>query len=376
MNLNLTAALANALTARAETHGQLLQRGLASDGLSGDIARTAPEPLSKPVLQLNAFPVTLNPANFANPYSRQNPAGDMRASYAFRKLVDPVPSLSRTYNPSGHSIEELYGNLVNYASISGNQRFVVGAFNSANKKFSEAALSALSIMPGEWRLVGAMPSDWYDVTEVKRFQDVELDLTGSEDASGPFTVMPGSESPQWRLGDPARPEATAAPHKDTQILSLKFKYLQVTFERPWLDFELFDLSGWSLQGQPRGYYSTGRIDDNRGVLPLLPTSLILGIDIAADVHLGGEDSDLVAHAVTAKKALSLGPFQFTAMAAPGASKEVRCKAGTADSAGAVLHVVGMISTLVPLAPKDSSMESDFRKRRGRETRRHNYQGRP
>jgi hypothetical protein len=376
MNLNLTAALANVLPARAETHDQLLRWEPTSDGLLGGITRTAPVPLSKPVLQLNAFPVTLNPAVLANPYSRQNPDGDMRAAYAFRKIVDPVPSLSRTYHPSGHSIEEIYGNLVNYASIPGNQRFVAGAFSSANKKFREAALSALSIMPGEWRLVGAMPSDWYDVTQVERFQDVELDLTGSEDASGPFTVVPGSETAQWRLGDPARPEATETPHKDTQILSLKLKYLQVTFERPWLDFELFDLSGWSLQGQPSGYYSTGRIDDNRGVLPLLPTSLILGIDIAADVHLGDEDRDLVAHAVSAKKALSLGPFQFMAVAASGASNEVRCKTGTADSAGAVLHVVGMISTLVPLAPKDSSMESDFRKRRGRETRRHNYHGRP
>lgn len=375
MNIDLTVALANALSPQAETHGQLLQRGLASDGLSGGITRTAPVPLSKTVLQLNAFPVTLNPANFANPYSRENPGGDIRTAYAFRKIADPVPSLSRTYNPSGHSTEEVYGNLVQFASILEKERFVAGVFGSANETFSKAALVPLTSQPDEWRLVGAMPSDWYDVTQVERFQDVELDLTGSEDASGQFTVVPGSEIMQWRMGDPARPKAMEASHKDTQILSLKLKYLQVTFERPWLDFELFNLSGWFLQGQPRGYLSTGLIDDNQGILPLLTTGMVVGIDITADVYIGGKGRDLVLHALSAKKSLSLGPFQFMSVAASQAGNEVRCKTVTSDSAGAVLHVVGMISNLVPLAPQHPSTKNDRRERRGRETRRHNYHGR-
>jgi hypothetical protein len=341
MSLDLTAALARALPEPAPAPGARLAK--AAPFGHGPAAVFATGADARPVLQLNDVPMPLNPADYRNSYSNTNPQGDQRTLYAFRALVDPVPEFGRAYRPSARSTERIYQNLVQGASIQTGQDFTTAVLASARKAFEESALENLVITPGKWHPVYAAPSDWYDPIQLDRFQPIELDLT-DRNGSGRFIVLAGSERLQWRLGDPRRPELTKQPDPDTQPTSLRFRCLQVTLERPWLDFEVFGLRGWYLQGQPQGYYSTGQTATNKGILPLVPTRLLLGTDIRLDARVGADDRDLIRRSVATGAALSLGPFNLGSVALAGD----RMQARPADKPA--LYLVGWCSDLVPLSP--------------------------
>jgi hypothetical protein len=341
MSLDLTAALARALPEPAPTPAA--RHAKASPLSHGRAAVLATGAAARPVLQLSEVPLPLNPAAYRNPYSNTSPQGDQRTLYAFRALVDPVPEFGRAYRPSARSTERIYQNLVQGASVQIGRDFTTAVLARARKTFEETALENLVITPGKWHPVYAAPDDWYDPAQLDRFQPVELDLTDSN-GSGPFILLPGSERLPWRLGDPRRPELIKQPDADTQPTCLQFRCLQVTLERPWLDFELFALRGWYLQGQPEGYYSTGQAEANQGVLPLVPTRLLLGTDIRLDARVGAGDRDLIRRAVATGAALSLGPFDLGQVALAGD----QIQAAPADNPA--LYVVGWCSDLVPLAP--------------------------
>jgi len=342
MSLDLTAALARALPEPppAGLGARLAKAAPFGRGRTAVLATGAD---ARPVLQLNDVPLPLNPANYRNPYSNTNPQGDQRTLYAFRALVDPVPEFGRAYRPSARSTERIYQNLLEGASVGQGQDFTTAVLASARRAFEESALENLVGTPGKWHPVYATPSDWYDPTQLGRFQPIDLDLTESN-GSGPFVLLAGSERLQWRLGDPRRPEVTKQPDPDTRPTSLRFRCLQVTLERPWLDFEFLGLRGWYLQGQPQGYYSTGQTELNQGILPLVPTCLLLGTDIRLDANVGPGDRDLIRRAVATGASLSLGPFNLGLIALAGD----RVQAVPADKPA--LYLVGWCSDLVPLSP--------------------------
>jgi hypothetical protein len=352
MNLDLTAALARALPpptlpVRARElpgTGRLKAAAPPRVGPRAMVAGAA----AKPVLQLNHVPLPLDPANYQNPYSNTNPDGDQRTLYAFRALVDPVPEFARAYRPSARSTERIYQNLVRGASIDIGQDFTSAVFESARRTFQETALETLVITPGTWHPVWATPSNWYDPTQLDRFQPIELDLRDGHGGDGRFLVLGGKEQLRWRLGDPQRPQLTKQPDRATRPRSLRFRGLQVTLGRPWLDFELFGLHGWYLQGQPKAYYSSGETATNQGVLPLVPTSLLLGTDIRLEGSVGADDLDLVRHAANTRTPLSLGPFSMGAVTLAG--DQVQGAPASASDDPPALFLIGWCSELVPLAP--------------------------
>jgi hypothetical protein len=54
----------------------------------------------------------VDPSQFANAWSPQNPTGSMAAAENFATLVDPIPHVSPVYSP-GASTDEMYGEIVN-----------------------------------------------------------------------------------------------------------------------------------------------------------------------------------------------------------------------------------------------------------------------
>jgi hypothetical protein len=56
-------------------------------------------------------------------------------------------------------------------------------------------------------------------------------------------------------------------------------YLMVSLTRPWFNAVIFNTLGWSLLGQAPGFCSSGSAVINTGVLPMVPTGVILGTEI-------------------------------------------------------------------------------------------------
>ncbi|HET7232359.1 MAG TPA: hypothetical protein VFJ16_20295 [Longimicrobium sp.] len=304
----------------------------------------------KPVIQLAAIPVTIDPALYRNPLTSTNPGGDYRPLRAFRDLVDPVPTFSRYYAPGPTSIEGAWGAFVNGASA-GADTFARLALATAQRQFAGYELGALSGLPDSWRPVYASPADWYDFSVPGRFAEVEMDLSDLDTSQGPFSTIPGAEfedTLMWRMGDPAHPGSVVPLHPDTKLRSICFKAMEVTLQRPWMDFSLLQLGGITLGGQRPGLYSSGRLDDNPGVLPLVPTSCYLAIDLQIVANWAPQDTQVLEDAARASTSLALGRFALSS--GLGAAPAGGMTFDQTSVSSSVVQLIAWISALVPFCP--------------------------
>jgi hypothetical protein len=300
-----------------------------------------PSPEAKPVIQLNAFPVTLDPEDYKNPKSSTNPNGNLRSLFALRQLVDPVPSFSHFYSPSASaSTEEFYKMIIEGADISLPPGFAMEVIGDSKKQFEVNSFPNLDGMPGSWRPVYTNPGDWYDVANKDRFRDLALDLKTLTSESSPFASI-GSEAEvnlQLILNNGlSGGNTTISLSPQTHIHSITMKYLFVTFVRPWFNPIFFRTQGWYLSGQPVGYCSSGKLDSNDGVLPLVPVGMLIGTNVAIDADWAKPDAEIIDQACSDGKSIHLGPFMV----------------GSPQNEQGCIQLIGWISTLVPLSPKAS-----------------------
>ncbi|MBC8164715.1 MAG: hypothetical protein H7Y20_02450, partial [Bryobacteraceae bacterium] len=153
---------------------------------------------SRPVLQLNRFPVTLDANSYKNALSGRNPNGDRRSLFAFRQLVDPIPAFTRSYSPTG-STEQAYQTLLHGASVDGESEFAAGVLSEAKERFESGKIANLDGSPGVWRPVYVVPEDWY-AASAERFQRLDIDLNATANSDSEFAVIGGEESLELRLG--------------------------------------------------------------------------------------------------------------------------------------------------------------------------------
>lgn len=64
------------------------------------------------MLSLSVPGLPLDPAEFVNPWTPMNPGGNPVTAENFAWLVDAIPQVSSVFVPNGHSIETLYGQIV------------------------------------------------------------------------------------------------------------------------------------------------------------------------------------------------------------------------------------------------------------------------
>jgi hypothetical protein len=184
-----------------------------------------------------------------------------------------------------------------------------------------------------WRAVYAVPEDWYAAGS-DRFQTLEVDLTAAQPFDSAFLVIEGDETLCLTPGGTAGAGVTG-PSSGTKLQSIRMEYLMVALRRPWLNTTLFETEGWYLSGQDAGFCSSGSLSANGGILPLIPTGLLIGREVNVSVEWGKDDADVVRAAKSTGRRLFLGPFPVSN---PG-------------EANSTLHVIGWTSDLVPFSPK-------------------------
>jgi len=324
-----------------------LAKSLATADLPAILASTAPaQPVpraaasavatvEKPVLQLSLLPITLDTTLYKNALSDSNPNGDARSLFAFRQLVDPVPSFSAYYTPGGGSTEVIYGQIVNGACAD-DSPFTQQMIATAQQKFQEKTFADMDGLPGAWRPVYAVPGDWYDASRDDRFRDLDIDLSGQGGPDSPFATIGGQDDLRLSVGANADNATPLDPA--TTIRSVHMKYLFVQFRRPWLNLLLFATDGWYLSGQPQGFCSSGTLGDNEGALALLPTGMLVAKQVTVEADWSDRDRAKLANASSSGKPVHLGPFSLST----GASTPS-------------LQVIGWTSSLVPFSPKASDL---------------------
>lgn len=282
----------------------------------------------KKAIQLNQFPVSIDARQFSNARSNANPQGDLKTLYRFQQLVDPVPTVGRAYVASAQSTERIYGNIVNHANVASENDWISSIIHQAQQDYDLNIFSDTDGTPGQWRPVYAVPDDWYAADD-SRFDDLTIDMNHTSPGNT-FQLMPGAENPAWVLDE--EHQQTKTLHADTKIKAIHMKYMLVTLKRPWFNPLLFKMGGWYLRGMPPGFCSSGSMEENEGVFPLIPTSMIIGKEFDIDADWQKEDQEVMEHRKASNGTLSLGPFSV--------------------SASSTLHVVGWISELIPFSPQN------------------------
>ncbi len=312
-------------------------RGIPSEpfhaGMRGDVPNAAGTfgstavdvTATKPILQLSALPITIDRSNYVNARSDSNPNGDLRSLFAFSELVDPIPAFTRYYSPGGSSVEGTYGNIVGGA-VPSDGGYVAELIGRSAATFHQGGFAKMDGTGGSWHPAYAEPADWCDPSAANRFTDLDIDLLSAGGPTDPYTILTGED------GVLLSTDAGDAPRRlspSTTLTAISMRYLAVQITRPWLTFDLFKTQNWMLRGQPRGFCSTGGLDNNPGLMPLVPTKILLGADVNIQARYSPDDEIAIRDARAKGAKVYIGPFGIDQPS---------------------LHVIGFISELVPLSP--------------------------
>lgn len=90
----------------------------------------------------------------------------------------------------------------------------------------------------------------------------------------------------------------------TDGFSISLKYRLVTLNRGWLKNALLSTKNWYMLGARAGEYSQGRIDNNPGMFPMIPSAFVAIRDLKIVANWSQQDAQTVA------QAKSFGPFDL------------------------------------------------------------------
>jgi hypothetical protein len=189
---------------------------------------------------------TLNPTEYANPWSPSNPTGSQFSCERFSALANRIPKISAVFSDSGRLVGEAYEMIVTNASC------IPGPSGStASQLFSSAQ------------------------------NDLRLSRLASSQSPGLFYYATLSNPSNWadEFHEDHWTQINQVIEINNSLATLLLKYLNVSIERPWFNPSLFDLPGWSLFTGP-GSISNGSTIGNSGFFALLPVSMLLARDIS------------------------------------------------------------------------------------------------
>ena len=259
--------------------------------------------MPKTILQLNTIPQIINTDQYKDAHSSDNPTGDYKAAYRLSLLADAIPFLEPNFNSSGNHVSGIYGNLIEAAAS--DFSYTQNILFDAQSNYKSSSLSGMGGVPEDWFPVNTVPSDWYNLlNDDDNLIELEIDLENGKLEDNQFITLNNNDTISWYTTENINTEQKTELHKDSSIKKIKLKILLVNFFRPWLDYEIFHLQNWKISGLPKGYFSTGNIDNNKGVFSLIPQSMLVGsqVDIEGNFH----ESDLRMINTEKEKLLSMG----------------------------------------------------------------------
>lgn len=123
----------------------------------------------------------------------------------------------------------------------------------------------------------------------------------------------------------------------TEGFSISFKFCRVNIDRDWFKSALLNTPNWYMSNTSVNEYSTGTIDNNPGMFPLLPVSFIVICDLKITANWSPEDKNNL------NKAVSFGPFDV---------RNGTLNQNTLEIKG--LQIITWISKLMPSLPPNTA----------------------
>jgi hypothetical protein len=204
--------------------------------------------------------------------------------------------------------------------------------------------------PANWTSADAA-GDWSDMTftsgSLKTSENSDFESIGSS-ASGGWGLWSGSAGFD-------KTEGHQSMSKETSDLTARFKYARVTIVRPWLNFLLFGVNGWSTQSYPQvGGLSNGTKNQPTALFPLLPTSFVAVRNLEISAKWGKEDMNAIQKSLSTKASFGWGPFSVSgSYSKSSSSKNFASEFDGTTLSNPGLQIIGWVCSVVPNSPPKS-----------------------
>lgn len=139
--------------------------------------------------------------------------------------------------------------------------------------------------------------------------------------------------------------------RETSDLQISFRFCRVAIRRSWLLLSILKLAGWRMASQSAGSLSSGRIDNNPGSFPLLPTAFIAIRDLEIRGTWSQKDRTIAEMATSGSGVVGFGPFALSGKYGSdqaGATFTAKFDGQTLSASG--LQILGWINQVIPYSP--------------------------
>jgi hypothetical protein len=242
------------------------------------------------------------------------------------------------------------------AQSSNNQ--VGQAFKQARDQFTMMQRAGVADPTSVWWPSYAQPANWFAPNAASEWTNITVDSKSLKtEEHSDFTKTTASAHASWGLwnggGEFDKEDSHQSMSKDTSALTVSFKFARITIDRPWLNFLLFSLGGWSMgEAFGPGTISNGtREQPDNEPMPMLSTSFIAVRELRITANWGHEDSSLVTSKLTTSASVGWGPFAVSGSYSNSTSDKKF--ASTFDGktiSNDGLQIIGWVNTITPSSP--------------------------
>lgn len=224
--------------------------------------------------------------------------------------------------------------------------------------YTQSALTS-NLGGTSWHLSYALPGSWYDAS-CPGFTSLKISTANlNESADSSFTKYGGGTSfgaGLWSFGASAGHQETKQnSHMDATNIQISFDIGLVELFRPWLDGQVFNMSGWNMgTAYEQGTISTGNLDTavtQKAAMPLLPVGMVVARNISITGNWSSQDKSLIEQATSGGTSIGWGPFQLSGSYAHSSSSSTfksQLQGSTITVPG--IQIVAWINQIVPLCP--------------------------
>lgn len=305
----------------------------------------------KTIVQLNSTPFAIDVGEYKNPHSADNPNGDYKAAHRLAQLANAIPQLAPSYIRSLNYIERTWGNLIKSAIST--SRWTNSSLRAAKDDFELYKMSSMSGIPDNWYPVYAIPSNWYDIVlDESNLIKMEIDTLSGDTNNNDFVTIDGSSSLFWNVNDQKKNPNKINLNSNTNIKRIELNVLRVDFRRPWLHYNLFNLTDWKISGLDEGYFSNGKLENNEGVFPLITKSMLIGTKVTLEGNFDQTDINVISQHKGKRNNLSIGPFLLNSESESVNIKETDQSTFVTSN---VKQIIGYISQQIPKSPSLSGI---------------------
>jgi hypothetical protein len=232
----------------------------------------------------------------------------------------------------------------------------IGRAFSDSKKLFESYKEKLDGIADYWR-TRTIPSDWHDPAIAGDWPVMEASSSSYfNETSSEFTSYGGGGFVGiglWTVGGGFNSTAQEERfHSESEKIKVRFKYATVTLDRPWLNYTLFKLPGWSVSGISPNFFSNGAKQNQKDSLfPLLPQAFIVIRDVEITADWGQTDRDIINKAISGSARVGWGPFSVGGSYSHSSSTDTvkaEFKNSTLKIPG--MQIMGWICNVLPACP--------------------------